>query len=213
MKKDSCAVHARFMSRCYGRWVKIFLPLALLIVGALPAGAATQPLAVDRAHSQIEVAVHATVDSFVAKLENYEARIEVDPASARITGATLRFQFADLKTGKARRDREMHEWQETPAHPDGEFTLTELTPAADGRFTARGTLRLHGLVKELSFPVSVTTDHTLFAVDGSPALDTRDFGLPVIRKFALLKVDPVVTVRFHLQASLPAANNQDGAKR
>jgi hypothetical protein len=33
-------------------------------------------------------------------------------------------------------------------------------------------------------------------------IDTREHGLPVIRLLGLLKVDPLVTVRFHLQASL-----------
>jgi polyisoprenoid-binding protein YceI len=197
----------------YSRRVKTLFCLPLLFALVAEAGAATQRLMVDRVHSQVEVAVHATVDSFTAKLGDYDAQIDVDPATAQVTGAQFRFRFADLKTGKERRDREMHEWQRTEEYPEGEFVLATLEPAAEGRFTARGKLRLHGVVKEISFPVSVTTDHTLFAVDGSPVLDTRDFGLPVIRKFALLKVDPIVTVRFHLQASLPAENNQNGAKR
>lgn len=194
--------------------MKIFgLIASLLFAGVVAtANAQVRQLAIDRAHSQIKVAVHATVDSFVAELKNYDARLEVDPVAARITGATLRFAFADLATGKSRRDREMHEWQHTASYPDAEFKLLALSPAADGRYTARGTLRLHGVTKEISFPVSVTTDRTLFAVDGEPSLDTREFGLPVIRKFALLKVDPVVKVRFHLQASLPQVAALGGAR-
>lgn len=213
MKKNSCAIHECFIRPGYSLRVKTIFCLSCLFALAGQVGAATQRLAVDHAHSQIEVAVHATVDSFTARLGDYDAQIDVDPDTAKVLGAQFRFRFADLKTGKPRRDREMHEWQRTEEHPDGEFALAALEPTADGRFTARGTLRLHGTVKEIRFPVSVTTDHTLFAVDGQPTLDTREFGLPVIRKLALLKVDPVVTVRFHLQTSLPTENNQNAARR
>lgn len=212
MNKNSCAVHGRFIRSSYSLGVKTFFCLSVLLASVAELGAATAQLAVDRAHSQVEVAVHATVDSFTAKLDNYDAQIEVDPATARVTGARFQFHFTDLKTGKAKRDREMHEWQRTEEFPDGEFVLAGLEPAAEGRFTARGTLRLHGVTKELSFPVAVTTDRRLFAIDGEPSLDTRDFGLGVIRKFAVLKVDPVVAVRFHLQASLPATSGQAGAQ-
>ena len=96
----------------------------------------------------------------------------------------------------------MNEWLETTKHPEGVFTLSALEPAADGRFEARGTFVLHGVSREIVFPVSVITDRTLYAIDGVATLDTQDFGLPVIRKFGLLKVDPVVKVRFHLQGTV-----------
>jgi iron complex transport system substrate-binding protein len=43
---------------------------------------------------------------------------------------------------------------------------------------------------------------------GDASLDTREFGLPVIRLFGLLKVDPVVRVRFHLQGTAPAGKGR-----
>ena len=97
----------------------------------------------------------------------------------------------------------MHDWQQTNKHPDGEFILASLTPLQAGRFTAKGKLVFHGVTHELSFPVAVTTDHALYAIDGEADLDTRDFGLPIIRMFALLKVDPLVKISFHLQGLAP----------
>ena len=40
------------------------------------------------------------------------------------------------------------------------------------------------------------------AIDGETMLDTRDYGLPVFRKFIFLSVDPKVRVRFHLLGKL-----------
>jgi polyisoprenoid-binding protein YceI len=98
----------------------------------------------------------------------------------------------------------MNEWQQTVQHPEAVYTLTSLAAGVDGRLTATGTFRLHGVERTLVFPVAVTEDNSVVAIDGEVKLDTREFGLPVIRKFAVLKVDPLVTVRFHLQGPQPA---------
>jgi len=179
--------------------------LTCLGLTTLAVAADGRHLTVDQAHSRVEIVVKATADSFVGRLENYEAVIEVDPAQAKVISAEFGFQFSAVKTGKADRDAQMNTWQQTERFPGGSFKLTALTPGANGRYVAHGQLLFHGVTQELSFPVSITTDKVLYSVDGEAALDTRTFGLPIIRKFGLLKVDPLVTVRFHLQGSLPAS--------
>lgn len=173
-----------------------------LLAVALPA--AERNLVVDPALSRVEIQVKATVDSFVGKLAAYEAELTFDEAARRVTAAVFRFKFSDVKTGKPDRDAQMNEWQQTAQYPEAVYTLTSLAPAADGRLTATGTFRLHGVERTLVFPVAVTEDKSVVAIDGEVKLDTREFGLPVIRKFAVLKVDPLVTVRFHLQGPRPA---------
>lgn len=172
-----------------------------LLGGVLPllAAAAPAPLAIDLAQSRIEIVVKATIDSFTATLSAYKADVQVD--AGRVTAATITFDFADVQTGKPGRDETMHAWQDTPRHPHGVFSLRSLTTDAAGRTTAQGSLVFHEVARELDFPVSITTDRRLYAIDGEASLDTRDFALPIIRKFGLLKVDPVVKVRFHLQGS------------
>jgi polyisoprenoid-binding protein YceI len=180
------------------------LLLGLVCAGlmAVNAMAAERSLAVDPGLSRVDINVKVTVDSFVAKLAAYDAQIRFDDAAGRVTSAVFRFKFADVKTGKADRDAQMNEWQQTGKFPDAVFTLTALTPTADGRLTATGQFTLHGVERSVTFPAVVTTDKSVFAIDGDVKLDTRDFGLSVIRKFAVLKVDPIVSVRFHLQGSI-----------
>jgi polyisoprenoid-binding protein YceI len=93
----------------------------------------------------------------------------------------------------------MHEWQQTERYPDGEFVLTSLTPSPEGRWQAEGRLRFHGQIRPLGFPVEIVAKEGVCTIDGEAVVDTRDFGLPVIRMMGLLKVDPLVRVRFHLQ--------------
>ena len=169
---------------------------------AAPLGAAEHPLALDPAHSRIDVAVKASFHSFNAHLGVYSTALAVDDAG-RISTARVDFNFRDLATGKPARDQAMHEWQQTDRFPDGSFVLSALEPRGPGAFNAVGKLILHGTTRELSFPVSVSHDGAVYAIDGDAPIDTREHGLPIIRMFGMLKVEPVVHVRFHLQARKP----------
>ena len=176
--------------------------LFALVFGLALAGraaAAEKPLTIDAAQSRVDIVVKASMDSFTGQLNRYEATLTAD-AEGKIAGFRLAFQFLDITTGKESRDKAMHKWQETDKHPDGTFVLASLTPAAEGGFTAFGRLTFHGVTRELKFPVTIARDGPRYAIDGEAALDTREFGLPVIRMLALLKVDPIVRIRFHLQA-------------
>ncbi|MFM1851829.1 MAG: hypothetical protein RIS54_1513 [Verrucomicrobiota bacterium] len=181
--------------------MKRLLCVLLLLLPAA-AWAAERPLVVDKARSRVDVVVKATVDSFTGSLADYDAKLVIDDATGRIMATEVRFNFLDVKTGKDKRDAKMHVWQDTPKHPTGAFVLRELETTPEGGRIARGHLEFHGVRRELVFPVVVTRDQRLYAIDGEAVIDTRDYGLPVIRMMALLKVDPLVRVRFHLQAEL-----------
>lgn len=162
--------------------------------------AAERPLVIDYTQSRVEVAVKVTIDSFVGRLTAFEPAITLAD-DGKVASARVAFRFHDLVTGKARRDEAMHQWQQTETYPAGLFVLTALDPGDGATARARGRLTLHGVARELQFPVTINRDDARYAIDGDVAVDTRDFGLPVIRMLAVLKVDPVVHVRFHLQGS------------
>ena len=176
--------------------------LLLVCAALLPAFLAAAPLAVDPASVKIEVDVHATMHGFTGKLDT--ATVTLDGDAAAIAAATVRFVWTDLKTGDTSRDKEMVAWA-TAKSPEGVFTLAKLEPAAAAdSFTATGTLALNGQPREISFPVKIVKTATGWTVAGETKIDHRDWGLPKIRKFGMLTVDPVVTIRFSLAAK-PAA--------
>jgi polyisoprenoid-binding protein YceI len=179
-----------------------YLSAVLLLASAMTLTAAERPLVLEPEQSRIEIAVKATVDSFVGRLVAYDPEIVVAD-DGTISRARVAFHFRDVQTGKESRDKAMHKWQETNAHPDGLFVLTSLDPGVGATATARGRLSLHGMTRDLEFPISINRDGARLAIDGEAAIDTREFGLPAIRVFALLRVNPVVHVRFHLQGTLP----------
>lgn len=158
-------------------------------------------LLVDRSQSRVEITVKATVDSFVARLEDFDVAITIDPESGRVKSTTFHADLAAVKTGRADRDGDMNAWLQTARFPQVRFDLTAMDSGPDGTLTARGRFQLHGQQHDVSFPVNVAVDRGSVAIDGQAALDTRLFGLPVIRKFLFLTVDPVIHVRFHLIGS------------
>lgn len=177
----------------------LFLALAVGVTSGLTA--ADHAVQFDPAQSTVEVSVKATVDSFTGKLATYDLTGTADDRG-RIVAARLAFHFRDVLTGKAKRDSAMHEWQHTDQYPDASFELTALATAPDGSSRATGKFTFHGVTHELSFPVTVAHAGTTYAIDGEAPIDTREFGLPIIRLMGLLKVDPLVRVRFHFQGKL-----------
>jgi polyisoprenoid-binding protein YceI len=176
------------------------LGILVILLGFGRAGAADRTLTIDDAQSRMEIAVHATVDSFTARLAVFHPVITLDE-QGNITQARLAFRFRDVLTGKDKRDAAMHRWQQTESFPAAVFDLQSLEKTADCTATAVGRLTLHGVTREVRFPISVARDGSRFAVDGDAVIDTREFELPVIRMLGLLKVDPQVRVRFHVQGT------------
>jgi polyisoprenoid-binding protein YceI len=181
------------------------LVLGGLLLAARPAVAEEQTLVLDPERSTIEVQVHATFDSFAGKLTKFQADIAVDPRDQRTTRAKINFSFADLKTGRERRNRDMLAWSENERFPTVEFQMASMEPGVNGPFLVHGDLTLHGITHATTFPVSYLVDGSLHAFDGEVVIDYRDYGLPIIRKFYILTVDPTLRIRFHLQGRLSNA--------
>lgn len=182
--------------------------LALFAFGLAAARGADVPLTVDTAHSRIDYSVTATVDSFIGNLPTYTLDLAADSANGgSIVKAALSFKITDLTSKNAKRDTQMQEWANAPQFATCTFVLSSLTPdRTPGRYLARGNFSFHGMSRELSFPVSIAhSSDGLWVIDGDVEIDTRDHGLPIIRKFGVLKVDPKVKVILHLQAR--AASN------
>ncbi|MGC4074578.1 MAG: YceI family protein [Nibricoccus sp.] len=179
------------------------LLLLLLLVLTSWSSAAETPLAVIPEKSHVKYDVAVPTKSFSGTLETFDLQLFGDPkTTAKITRAELRFRFADLHSGNTKRDQDMRNWQNTDQFPDVVFTVTALKALnTKNGFTGRGQLVFHGVTREIAFPVSILiqSDGT-YIMDGEALVDTRDFDLPVIRKYMALKVDPVVNVRFHIEA-------------
>jgi len=196
---NRCALLNSRMTILRSSGARLFM--AAILILPLAARADISLFVMDRAESHVDIAVKATLDSFVARLEDFDVAISIDPESGRVGTAAFHAELSAVKTGIADRDHNMSVWLQANAFPQVVFELKVVDRSPSGALTARGRFQLHGQMHDISFPVTVTVDRGLAAIDGTATLDTRDFGLPIIR-FLVLTVDPVVQVHFHLKGRL-----------
>jgi len=155
--------------------------------------------------SSIQVDVKATVDSFVGTLTAYDLQLNVDASSGMVESCTFEFDFSALDTGKKKRNEQMLEWLEYAKHPKGLFHLIRIEDTSDGQ-RALGSLVIHGISKEIEFPITLTRDGEQLLIDGRAHLDYHDFDLPTIRVMLMLTVNPKFDVILHLEGNLVAPN-------
>ena len=180
------------------------LTLAICSLAASARGESI-PWRMDPEQSVIEVEVHSTFDVFTCHVIHYGAQVAIARSTHQVENATIMLDLANVKTGKERRDVHLLEWSENARFSRVSFHLNELVPGVDGWLQARGQVTMHGVEKSVTFPVRSLVEGAKHSFDGETMLDYRDFGLPIIRKFWIVSVDPKLLVRFHLQGWLDGA--------
>ena len=164
---------------------------------ALIAAAQAASLEVDKGRSRIQVDAKATGHKFTGTLKDYTASVSGDAASLKPEGFELKWNFKDLDTDDAKRDVEMIKWL-GGGNPQGSFKFTKSWTGKDGTPQGMGTLTIHGVSKEISFPYTVKKDGDWVTIDGKVTMDYQNFSLPVIRAMVVMTVDPELVVRFHV---------------
>lgn len=169
--------------------------IAVALAALIPAGAAT--LDVDKGRSRIHVDVSATGHDFTGTLKDYTAKGSGDKGSLDPSGFELQWSFKNLKTGDAKRDKEMIKWL-GGGDPKGTFKFTKSWKEKSGVTKAMGTITIHGVSKTISFPFTAKADGDWVTIDGTATLNYKDFKLDIIRSMGILTVDPKLAIRFHV---------------
>lgn len=179
------------------RVMKHFIALSVLslVLGVHETKAAS--LEVDKSRSRIQVDAKATGHRFTGNLKSYEVDVEGDANSLDPKSFKLNWKFKDLDTDDAKRDAEMLKWLGSDDEK-GSFKLDKAWIDEKGAPHGAGTLTIHGVSKNISFPYTAKKDGDWVTIDGEVSMDYRNFDLPVIRALAVMTVDPQLVVRFHV---------------
>ena len=172
----------------------ISLSSALLICGSAARAAELQ---IEKENSRIQVDAKATGHSFTGDLKDYTVKVAGNVSTSEPSSVSLKWDFNDLKTGDEKRDKEMIKWL-GGGKPTGTFTFGKSWKDDKGSLQAEGEITIHGISKTISFPYSVKREGNRATIDGTATLDYQNFKLPIIRNLAVMKVEPNLTVRFHL---------------
>lgn len=193
---------------------------ALLLASAMmPAAAqsnARTPLAVDSARITIAGTsnVHAyTASTTKVRLTGAQVASTVSGANfwelvtkpGGLEGFEVAIAAASLSSPKDGLDKNMHKALKVTEHPDITFRLVRLEAgAAAGSLQAVGTLRIAGVVREVTLPIKTALKDGALTVTGELPLLMTDYGIaPPKAMLGMLKTDPKVVVTFEVVLSAP----------
>ena len=121
-----------------------------------------------------------------------------------ITAFEIAIPAATLTSPKDGLDKNMHKALRAQEHADITFRLVRLEPAAAGRVTAVGVLRIAGVEREITMALQTVRHESGLTVKGDVPLLMTDFGIkPPTAMLGMLKTDPKVTVSFEALLAVP----------
>lgn len=120
------------------------------------------------------------------------------------TTVTLTVPLANLSTGIALRDKHMKEHLEAQTYPNVELKVARSAlkfPAAGAESSgdAKGTMKLHGQSKDVTFHYTAKNDGGVIAVKGTTRININDFGIKT-PSYLGVSVKPDVDVSTAFQA-------------
>jgi polyisoprenoid-binding protein YceI len=170
-----------------------------LLIAVSSAHAST--LEVDAKKSRIQVDAKATGHAFTGDLITYSIKAAGNEKTHVPSELSLSWDFNSLKTGDVKRDKEMIKWL-GGGKPAGAFKLVKTSRETPQGGNAEGLITINGVSKSITFPYTVKQAGEWLTLDGTATLDYQTFKLPMVRSMLLMKVNPVLSVRFHVVGKL-----------
>ena len=167
--------------------------LIMAVITRVPAA----DLKLDQERSRIHVDAKATGHDFTGTLKDYHAKVTGNETTNAPKSFELEWDFNDLKTGDAKRDKEMISWL-GGGKPKGSFEFTKSWTDKAGVSHAQGELTINKVTKTINFPYEVKREGDWVTIDGEAKMDYKDFKLPLIRAMLMMTVDPKLVIRFHV---------------
>lgn len=162
-------------------------------------------LKVDYEKSNITVHANATGGGFKGFLTKFDATISGNASTLKPDSASVTWKFADLDTKKKDRNAKMLSWLDTGNHPGGAFKLSrvfEKKVVGETQTYALGTITIHGVSKQIVFPINYAKNGNTLTITGQASLTTTDFDLPIIRMALVATVNPKLVINFSLTGTI-----------
>lgn len=181
------------------KWYTLLSIIITAIMSGVPLSAGN--FQVDRAVSEVAVRAKASPPhAFESVAQDYEYDIEIDPVSLAVSKAQFSFDFADLDSNSAKRDKKMRSWMDVAVNQSARFELGTVK-MIEGKSVAVGTFSMHGVSKEIEVTFSVVRDGEKIVLDGEAEFSYENWGLEIVKLF-IFTVKPVIQPHFHLEGVL-----------
>jgi len=130
----------------------------------------------------------------------FDAKASVADFQGRATVVTgtldwVEVRWQDIDTKNGTRNRHMLKTVDAEHFPVIRFDVTAPRPGAD---SVTGTLTLHGVSRQVAWPVTVRLGTDTISVAADFPVDMRDYGIKPPVKFVIARMGPVVAVHVRL---------------
>lgn len=136
------------------------------------------------------------------RFDRWAADVVFSPDDLANSKVTVSIDMGSARTGDDQRDASLPapDWFDTASHPKAVFAATRFEKTGEGRYVARGELRLRGVSRPLSLPFRLTIDGDRASVRGVTSLDRTAFGVGQGEWTSTDQIPAKVTVRVDLKA-------------
>ena len=205
----------RFVSSCFPRQGVVVIRVASMLVliawggcrVVLAGSDGPMPFHLDPAESRVWFDADARLHTFRGETQQLTGRFTLQRRSPpQLSDASVAIKAASLETGNAERDADMRrDFLEVERFPTIEFRVDEvLTPhATAGEATwdlvLQGKLMVHGVIRDIKVPTTVSLSEERVTARGRIHLDMRDYSIRVPRLF-LIPMKSEVLVAFEVVA-------------
>jgi len=130
----------------------------------------------------------------------FDAKASIADFQGRTTVATgsldwVEVRWRDIDTKNATRNRHMLQTVDAERFPVMRFDLSDVRPGVD---SVAGTLALHGVTRQVVWPVTVQYGADTVTVAADFPVDMRDYGIKPPVRFVIARMGAVVQVHVRL---------------
>jgi len=163
------------------------LPLQILVLALLPpllAAAEPAVYKVDADHSGVNFSIRHFVSNVSGRFRDFDGVIKYDPQNPAASSVGFTIRAASIDTTNNDRDEHLRskDFFEVAKYPTLTFASTRVVPRDAGTLEVTGNLTLHGVTREITFPVQLLG--TMRAPQGEKAgfeaaftLNRKEFGI------------------------------------
>ena len=133
------------------------LSVTAMLAIAVPAGAAPEQFAIDKAHTFVTFKVsHIDFAWIPGAFTDFNGELVYDPENRANSKVTFTVKVPSLSTWHAERDKHLKsgDFLEAEKYPEAKFVSTAYEPTDEDTATLRGNLTLHGVTRPVEFTVN-----------------------------------------------------------
>lgn len=177
---------------------KLFLVIGffMIVAGSVVNGSVIK-LEADKENSSISYHVYHVFHSVDGISKNISCSTEIDSATNRIIRVSVKTYANSFNSGNEARDKTVMKTIESDKYPEVTFESDSIFFDSDTSMSIKGRMTFHGVEKEITAPVDISTKENEMICDGSFQLDFDEFNVSR-PSLVFIPIGNTFVIRFHI---------------